>query len=113
MKRKRWWLVGAAAASYTAAFFLPVARVYDSEGVLIGHEAFRMIWEGIFQPGPASDRWIGIGVWLANPATWMALLLVLFGRWRAARAVSAVGVLSGGLAAWYFPFLLNESGFWL
>jgi hypothetical protein len=116
-KRRRIIVVVLSTALYGASIVLPAAAPFNptfSTTTYSGYDAFelgRRIWFH-FEPDDI-DCWLVGAAWLANPATWLTIILVALGRWRPA---FIAGVFSLSLALivlpWCYPTVAGLPGYW-
>ena len=115
-KRKRWLVAVCAAGLYALSMLLPTAAPFNPESnntTYPGYVAFRA-WKVVLDWSPGElDCWLLGTAWLANPAIWLAVVLVATGRWRTAMVAAGCGFVLGLVVLpRFYPIVSGFPGYW-
>ena len=115
-KRGRYLVAVSTAGLYAASMLLPAVAPFNPEfsnTTYPGYVAFRA-WKVVLDWAPGELEWWLLGAaWLANPAIWLAVVLVATGRWRAAMVAAGCGFALGLVVLpRFYPIVSGLPGYW-
>src|SRR6516164_5890203 len=116
-KRRRIAIVALSAALYGASFLLPTAPPFNpklSSTPCPGYYAFELGTRALLDFVPADiDCWLVGAAWFSNPATWLTIILVAIGRWRAGFIAGVLSLVLGlAVLPRYYLMIAGLPGYW-